>query len=383
MPLYKNTPQPSGRMGLLWALAPIYDATILEYGSMGHMIYAEKWMAHTGLRTYARLATTHLAEKDIALGLTKRLEDSVRDIVKKGDAKSIFLIPSSVPEMIGTDLEAIGEELQFAYPKVPIITFGAGNFKATMTQGMEEAYYKLVTSLPDQLTGDESLDESKKACLSYNLIGSGCDWSRFQEDAREIKRIMAGAFDMKPAAVFGSCCNTASIANMTKANITLVIRQDGLKAAKELKKRYGIPYLYVAPYGLNGTKNWIMQMEQIVGITAKESFIKKEMEETSYAINQCKVWAMYQKEKAKIWISKEDELSKGIQEFACNELGFTVSKGEIHMGDAIELRKDPAKCNIEIRRSTLSYAIHTYELPFVGFRGAMNLCALWYKHFTS
>ena len=369
MPLYKNTPPPSGRMGVLWALAPVYDAAIIEYGSMGHMIYAEKWMAHTGLIKRAKLITTHLSEKDIALGITKRLEESVKEAVEDKNVHVIFLIPSSVPEMIGMDLEAVGEELQLTYPQIPIITFGAGNFKATKEQGMEEAYFQLVQSLA------KKEDDLKEA--TFNLIGSACDWSRFQSDAREISRIMKGAFNMKPAAIWGSSCNLASLSKMTGATVTLVMRQEGLKAAKKLEKDYGIPYLYLTPYGLINTIRWIDKIAQILQVEADTNYLSNEIKESEYAMEHCKIWAKYRHDKAKIWISKEDELSQGIQAFAQEELGFMLSKGGIHMSDARDLRTNSGKYNIEVRRSTLSYDINPYELPFMGFRGAMNLCSLF------
>lgn len=379
MPLYKNSPEPSGRMGILWALAPIFDAAIIEFGSMGHMIYAEKWMSHTGLIRYAPLITTHLTEKDIALGMTKRLEDCVKEVVQEKKAKAIFLIPSSVPEMVGTDLEAIGEEIQFTHPNIPILTFKGGNFKATMQQGMEEAFYQLVKSLSDrvELEVPESDEEEKP---SFNLIGSCCDWSRFQSDAREIVRIMEGAFHLQKAAVFGSSCDIESIYKMTKAKVTIVIRKEGIKAAKELQKRYGIPYLYFAPYGLSGTLSWLKELEELLEKKVDESFISNEKLETEYVVNHCKVWAKYRKDKAKIWISKEDELTKGIQDFAVNDLGFTIEQKEIHMSGGQDLIINPGKCNIEVRRSTLSHDINPYEPPYMGFRGAMNLCSLWYNH---
>ncbi|KAB1439770.1 nitrogenase component 1 [Candidatus Galacturonibacter soehngenii] len=376
MPLYKNTPQPSGRMGVLWALAPIFDAAIIEYGSMGHMIYAEKWLAHTGLIKRAKLITTHLAEKDIALGITKRLEESVKEVVKEKKANVIFLIPSSVPEMIGTDLESIGEELQFMYPQIPIITFGAGNFKATKEQGMEEAYFRLVKSLTKE-DDIEAIEDTGFEKATFNLIGSACDWSRFQSDTREIIRIMEGAFDMKSAAVFGSSCNTTSLYKMTNAKVTLVMRKDGIKAAKQLEKNYGIPYLYMTPYGLLNTITWIKELEEILEKKADKDYLNNEIKETQYAIHHCNVWAKHKNDKAKLWISNEDELSLGIQEFAKKELGFMLATGGIHMSDARQLKQNPGKCNIEVRRSTLSYDINPYELPFMGFRGTMNLCSLF------
>jgi nitrogenase molybdenum-iron protein alpha/beta subunit len=368
-------------MGILWALAPIYDAAIIEFGSMGHMIYADKWMSHTGLIRYAPLIATHLTEKDIALGLTKRLEDCVKEVVKENKVKAIFLIPSSVPEMIGMDLDAVGEEIQFQYPDMPIITFQAGNFKARKEQGIEEAYYQVVKSLSQYVESGISMTDAKEyeRKPSFNLFGSPCDWSRFQSDAKEISRMMVGAFGLKEGAIFGSSSNIESISKMKEANVTLVIRKEGLKAAKELQKRYKIPYLYLAPYGITKTLEWIKELEELLGQKANDDFVNYEKLETEYVINHCKEWKKYRTDKAKIWINEDDELTKGLQDFTV-ELGFTLEQGEIHMADGHDLKRNPGRTNIEIRRSTLSHDINPYELPFIGFRGAMNLSSLWYHH---
>ena len=378
MPLYKNVPEPSGRMGLIWSLAAIYDSAVIEYGSMGHMLYAQKWMNQTGLIKYGELISTHLSEKDIALGITRRLEECVEEVVKLGRAKAIFLIPSSVPEMIGTDLESIGEELSATYPGIPIISFKAGNFKASREQGMEEAYEKLVRYLLEK--DNEGIDTLKKD--SFNVFGISCDWSRFQADTAEICRMMRNGFNMEPAAILGSSCSMDQVCQMTKARITLVIRKEGLKAAKLLYKQNGIPYLYLAPYGFDGTLQWIKELETLLGKNAEQSFLIKEQEEAAHAKHICQLYTRLHKERANIWISGEDELAKGISTFATDEIGFTFAEGGIHMSDGVELRDNPGAFSIEIRRSILSQSINPYELPFMGFRGALNLCGLWHQYIT-
>lgn len=378
MPLYKNIPEPSGRMGLIWTLATIYDSAIIEYGSMGHMLYAQKWMSQTGLIKFGELISTHLSEKDIALGITRRLEECVEEVVKLGRAKAIFLIPSSVPEMIGTDLDSIGEELSATYPGIPIISFKAGNFKASREQGMEEAYEKLVRYLSEK--DDEGIDTLKKD--SFNVFGISCDWSRFQADTVEICRMMRNGFNMEPAAILGSSCSMDQISQMTKAKITLVIRKEGLKAAKLLYKQNDIPYLYLAPYGFDGTLQWIKELETLLGENAEQSFLIKEQEEAAHAKHICQLYTRLHKERANIWIRGEDELAKGISTFATDEIGFTFAEGGIHMSDGVELRDNPGAFSIEIRRSILSQSINPYELPFMGFRGALNLCGLWHQYIT-
>ena len=55
MPLYKEAPVSSARMGRLWTLAPVKEICVLEFGCMGHMIYAEKWRRTVGCSLGAKL----------------------------------------------------------------------------------------------------------------------------------------------------------------------------------------------------------------------------------------------------------------------------------------------------------------------------------------
>ncbi|WP_097015433.1 nitrogenase component 1 [Anaerocolumna aminovalerica] len=45
------------------------------------------------------------------------------EIVEKDHPKAIFVLTSTIPETIGTDMEAICEELSMEYEDIPIITF--------------------------------------------------------------------------------------------------------------------------------------------------------------------------------------------------------------------------------------------------------------------
>lgn len=392
MPLYKNMPEPSGRMGLLWTLGLIKDAAVLEFGSMGHMIYAEKWMSQTGIAKRGRLYTTHLDEKDIALGITKRLEKAVEEILAEKEMKAIFLLPSSVPEMIGIDLEAIKDELAYNHPQIPILSFGEGNFKVGKSKGVEEALYQLVKYFPEYKSEyckevikeaineeikevKEEIKKGKLQSLYFNILGSICDTARFSSDAREIKRIMKGAFHMEAICTLTSEVKVEDLYYMDEAAINLVLRKEGLKAAKLLEREYGIPYLYHAPYGYEDTLNWIRQLEEILGKKADEKFIKEELQEGSLVIKSCKAWTQYRRDKAILWVEGIEE-HQGICEFA-KEVGFRIEKGGILLADKKKLKSESNTYGIEILRSTESSSFNLYESPFMGFRGAMKLGSLW------
>lgn len=405
MPLYKSYPEPSGRMGLLWTLGLIKDAAILEFGSMGHMIYAEKWMSQTGMPKRSKLYATHLDEKDIALGITKRLENAVKEIAEQEEIKAIFLLPSSVPEMIGMDIGAMCEELQETI-STPLIPLGAGNFKATKGDGIEEALYQLVKHFPergkgkyksrlDETNGEDEKpeeeidgeDETSRACeankkrsFRCNIIGSICDAARFFSDAKELERIVKGAFGMEVISTLTSDTSIEDIRSMGKADINIVIRKEGIKAAKVLEERLGTTYLPEAPYGYQGTLEWIKKLSDLLGIEEDQTFLKKEMEEGNYTLNSCKLWAGLRKDKAKIWFEGNEDFAKGMKLFAVRELGFALEQGGILMSNRKKVKAEKHIHGIEIERTTDSSNYNIYESPFMGFRGAMNLCSLWIEY---
>jgi nitrogenase molybdenum-iron protein alpha/beta subunit len=401
MGLFKYYPNPSGRMGLLWTLGLIGDAAVLEFGAMGHMIYAEKWLQQTGIKNRGHIYTTHIDEKDIALGLTNRLDEAIDEILKKDSPKAIFLLPSSIPEIIGIDLEALGEEIQIKYPLIPIITLKKGGFKESYNDGIEEALYKVVKFIPKE----KKLTEE----ITYNIIGSCADLSRFQSDVRELDRVLHGALGMKAICILSSDSSIDEIENMGSAHINLVIRKEGIKAAKELQEKFGTPYIFARPYGYEGTKHWLEQIAKCINKPINNDFINNEVLEGSYGYNNCKLMLKFNSHKGKISIGGNIDVVEGILNFASKEIGLKkhfvwcdckkYEDEEIpywdeaawmknineHLDGIIMSKKEVlAKAGrdrtMEIGRGLNSWNFNLYSLPYMGFRGAMNLCSLWSEY---
>ncbi len=174
MGLHRFKPIPSGRMGTLWTIASIRDAALIEFGCMGHMLYSSVTLERTGVYDGCKLYSTHIEETDIAFGDTSRLDKTVENIIEKDSPKVIFLLPSSIPEVIGIDLKAVCESLQLKYPKVKLIPFGCGGFDVNQHRGVQEALLLLVKKLP--------VDIKKTDQPTFNIIGSCADIFRFQSD---------------------------------------------------------------------------------------------------------------------------------------------------------------------------------------------------------
>ncbi len=92
MGIHKFKPPMSGRMGVLWTLASIRDAALIEYGCMGHMQYGRMFLNQAGISRGCKLYSTHIDETDISLGDTRRLNRTIAQIVERDKPKIIFFV---------------------------------------------------------------------------------------------------------------------------------------------------------------------------------------------------------------------------------------------------------------------------------------------------
>ena len=173
MALYKYRPAPSGRMGALWTLAAIKESAVLEFGVMGHNIYAKAWLDRAGLYHRSKLYCTHMDEIDVSLGTTERIYMCIKEIAEDKSIKTIFFLPSSIPEIIGTDLKAICQDLQNMYPDIQMVPLSYGGFEVEQEKGVEQTLVTLSKVMPD-----EKYECTKD--LSFNIIGSCADLVRFK-----------------------------------------------------------------------------------------------------------------------------------------------------------------------------------------------------------
>ncbi len=402
MGLHRFKPLASGRMGILWTLATIRNAALVEFGCMGHMLYSGVTLKHAGVYNGCKLFSTHIDETDIALGGTSRLNHTIANVVKSHQPRVIFLLPSSIPEVIGTDIPALCEELQPEYPGIRLLPFGHGGFDIIQHRGVQEALLLLAESLP--------VDTKKTPQPTFNIIGSCADLFRFQADAMELQRMMLGAFGMKPVCIMTSDTSIEDIEKMGGAHINLVIRREGIPAAEHLKKRFGTPYLLGRPYGIEGTTRWLEEVAQMSGLTVNKAFLKEEREISRSRLvpvmPRLRHIVRSHPDEALLSLGGHADVVKGILSFGltelslfkgvcwcdCPEMGsedipyFTEDqwtraiqmqqKGYLMAsGEALEWAG--RNTELQISNPDTKWRLHPYEPPFVGFRGAVHLVNLW------
>jgi nitrogenase molybdenum-cofactor synthesis protein NifE len=387
-------------MGILWTLASIREAALVEFGSMGHMVYARVALERAGIHDACTLHATHISDTDITFGTTTRLMDAVQDIIGRDQPKTIFLLPSSVPEMIGADLKQLAAELRELHPNTRILAFECGGFHEDGTKGLEEALTVLAREMP---LLDMALDKDKPV---YNIIGTCADQFRFQADAAELERMMLGAFGMKPQCIMTSGASVESLEGMGRAAVNVIIRREGIPAAEHLQKAFGTPYVYGRPYGIQGTCAWLEQIGEVLGKKPNSLFMADEAGQARKGKELLSQLARFFKDRARLMIGGHADVVEGILAFACGELG--IARGTswcssswmagkelpyytekqwmeavqadpqgilMASGDILEWSGRPG--SLQIANPDLEWRINPYVPPFMGFRGALNLMELW------
>ncbi len=408
MGLHRFKPMPSGRMGIFWTLSGIKDAAVVEFGCMGHNLYSGSCLKQAGMyeEKGALLYTTYIDETDIAMGDTGRLEATLRYVIDHDRPEVIFLQPSAVPEVVGTDLKAVANVLQEDF-EVPLIPIGHGSFAISQHKGVQDALTDLVRAVP--------VDTGQMRPETYNIIGSCPDLFRYGADALEVKRLMKGAFDMEPVCVLSSDCCVAELRQMGEAGVNLVLRREGIPAAKLLEKRFGTPWVYGRPYGIQGTTRWLGAVGEACKKEPSGAFISFEETLALDQIDRAEQslfnhhWAYPDESVLSLgghadvvegilrFATEELSLKKGVCWCNCPEHGseeipyFTenewmpVVKNHVKgylmcSGEALLWGKK--NLQLQIDNPDIGWRIHPYEAPFVGYHGAVHLVNLWINEYV-
>ena len=256
MSLVRFLPTPSDRMGIIWSLLAVQGAIVLEYGPAGTTHYSMGLYSGLGLRFQNRLFTTHMSEDDVVMGDVTRLEEALVELDKNYAPKVIFVVASSVTAVIGTDIKGVCRYMQNEV-KAKLVAFEQGGFRGDYSVGLAETYKLLVRNLPQKGVAQEK--------GLYNIIGASAWRYRMASDIWEVKSLLSEALGLSCNACL--CCDTSveELQAMGKAQVNIVLGNEGLAAAQYLEEKFGTPYVYAAPYGYSGTVRFLESVSEAIG----------------------------------------------------------------------------------------------------------------------
>ena len=256
MSLVRILPTPSDRLGNIWSLLAVQGAIVLEYGPAGTTHYSMGLYGGLGLRFQNRLFTTHMSEDDVVMGDVTRLEEALVELDKNYAPKVIFVVASSVTAVIGTDIKGVCRYMQNEV-KAKLVAFEQGGFRGDYSVGLAETYKLLVRNLPQKGVAQEK--------GVYNIIGASAWRYRMASDIWEVKSLLSEALGLSCNACL--CCDTSveELQAMGKAQVNIVLGNEGLAAAQYLEEKFGTPYVYAAPYGYSGTVRFLESVGEAIG----------------------------------------------------------------------------------------------------------------------
>lgn len=242
-------------MGIIWSLLAVQGAIVLEYGPAGTTHYSMGLYGGLGLRFQNRLFTTHMSEDDVVMGDVTRLEEALVELDKNYAPKVIFVVASSVTAVIGTDIKGVCRYMQNEV-KAKLVAFEQGGFRGDYSVGLAETYKLLVRNLPQKGVAQEK--------GVYNIIGASAWRYRMASDIWEVKSLLSEALGLSCNACL--CCDTSveELQAMGKAQVNIVLGNEGLAAAQYLEEKFGTPYVYAAPYGYSGTVRFLESVGETI-----------------------------------------------------------------------------------------------------------------------
>jgi nitrogenase molybdenum-cofactor synthesis protein NifE len=406
--LENSFPIPSDYFGVLWALAGIKNAKVIEHGSTGTVAYNN---VNFGILNYLKpkgiLFSSGLDEDDVVMGGEEKIVKGIKEIDELYHPKLISVVATGVTSVIGLDLEGITGELK-EKTNAKLLTFSGGGFRGNYSDGIEEVF----NTLAKEVVKESKIKNSK----AVNLIGTTVDSFNLVSDIQEIKRLL-GLLGVKVNTVFTQETDVEAIEKMSQVGLNIVTSDIGIETAKILEGRFGTPWYYGLPFGIKGTVKWLENIANIMKIKINKAIIANEIKKYGKAMG-CFTSFFRPFDKLRIGLSGSNEYIKGLVEFLGNEcemnLSFAVIKESHLMESTIQELKKATIGEIlinpdvnELKKAINYHKPHilfgnTYELntsseipikihsgfpcfdyvnfhdgtPFVGFKGNMYLIQL-------
>ena len=394
MQLCKYYPVANDRMGIIWTLSSIEDACVIEFGPAGTTHYAVEGIGSLNGDDRAKIYSTHMDQSDVTFGKYDRLEKAIVEIDVNIKPKYMFVMASSISSIIGADIESVCDTLKESV-NAKLIPITTGGLKDDYNVGVEY----MLNTLVKEITKDTDERDLNK----YNIIGANVDKYNFLSDVEELKRTMKELFNKEANTIFTCDTSIEDIENAAKASLNIVVRKEGLKAAKYMKEKYNIPYVYNSLYGLNNMTNFIKEIEKVSGYELNQEQYKKEVDVVRSNIISLKRRFYFYEGNKKCAVFGDYDTAVGLRDLL-GELGLDIDRSEVLyreytdeslvtggtefdrmnylkntelfglFGDGTALdMKHNSKLDLQVSNPNLD-SINIYSFtPFIGFRGTLYI----------
>ncbi len=221
-------------------LYPISDALHVIHGPVGCAAYTWdiRGALSSGPQLHRMSFVTDLKERDVIFGGEKKLTHALRELIETYKPKAAFVYGTCIVGVIGDDLEAICK-LVSSETNIPVIPVEAAGFKGTKKDG-----YKIACDAISRLVG--TLDYPEVPNNSINILGdfnlAGELWTLLDY----YKKIGVN--------VVATITGDGRVDDIRRSHTAAlnVVQCSGSMTylAKDMKEKYGIPFMKVSYFGL-------------------------------------------------------------------------------------------------------------------------------------
>ncbi len=280
----------------LGMLSTLPDVTIIVHGAIG--CASTGFGANIGSRLrHVQMGrteikdtiwiSTNLTESEVVHGGESRLEETIYEVNEKLKPKSIVVLQTCAPSIIGDDLASVIDRVRQKLD-VPVLAATCEGFKTKIwATGYDVAFHSIVHGYIEN--DKEGRPERKKERKQgerpvvnvINLASVGLT------DEKEIERMLGAiGIDVNIGPNFAS---RESIRKMTQADLTIsVCPTHDDYFIDYLYNEFGIPYiLRDMPIGLENTRTWLMEIAGKLGLEKQaEKFIREEASKALKAVEK-------------------------------------------------------------------------------------------------
>ena len=181
-----------------------------------------------------------LTEIDAVMGNDEKFLSDVKEAAGELHPKFIALVSSPIPFMNGTDFPALAKvlETETGIPAFAVPTNGMHDYVYGAGKALEEIARRFVPEQMEDRNGSER---------TVNLLGATpLDFGPISK-VEELKKNLE-QYGWKVISTWAMGDSLEDLAQAGKAEMNLVISSVGLRAAKMLKEKYGMPYVIGTPY---------------------------------------------------------------------------------------------------------------------------------------
>ncbi len=403
--------------------AGIPDAMLVANAPIWCYFYALRHLEPASQELSRRFLCSQPDNNAVVYGSEECLLQTLETVKQSGQPGVLLIENSCALGLIGDDLAGIAAKADL---NCPVICLDSGG----LSGGFQAGYRAAAKAYFSQMKLHKRRQIRPR---SVNLLGLGAGYYNSRNDVLELKRLLQLA-GFEVIATPGAGSNTARIAELTAAELNIVVHQEsGQETAEFLKCEYGMPYCSaLPPYGIEGSFAWLKMIESACYGKAQQNYPlwQRESDEARHFISEATLelqrtwgepwfenillaappsvalglgqalrceWLDAGKMTALLHGAKADGrtpqafdliLDEAAQSRTLQEEFMRLADGGLLLGSANEQSVLERLKVGRVPRLNISLPVHDEAilngLPFMGLRGALNLCEkVWERHISA